>query len=220
MKHTDSELFCRGVAAQSGGLEFGIGSRRPNGLSRVWEAPPPAEPGFGSLSLAMTASSSAGRGVRPCSAPQARRGKAQGVGRPWGASGFQSSRLTGLLTQQPKAASVGTAGKLSSNSNAVSLVSKRDSSLGIEKTRASGASLFFPDPLAVPAAPPAQRGRPDGVVFWRSAIIWFRSDLRLHDNEALSTAFREASSVVPVYCFDPREFGRSQTGFHQTGAYK
>jgi len=88
------------------------------------------------------------------------------------------------------------------------------------QTRAACASLMFPDPLTVPAAPPIPRGRPDGAAARRVAVVWFRADLRLHDNHALATAFREASSVVPVYCFDPRDYGKSKTGFPKTGAYR
>lgn len=49
-------------------------------------------------------------------------------------------------------------------------------------------------------------------------ILWFRSDLRLHDNEALVRAAEASDSVVPVYCFDPRIFGRTyHFGFQKTG---
>ena len=33
----------------------------------------------------------------------------------------------------------------------------------------------------------------------RRAIVWLRHDLRLHDNEAISTALRMAEEVIPVY---------------------
>ncbi len=33
------------------------------------------------------------------------------------------------------------------------------------------------------------------------AIVWFRQDLRLHDNEALTTALRMAEEVIPGVCF-------------------
>ncbi len=38
------------------------------------------------------------------------------------------------------------------------------------------------------------------------SILWFRQDLRLHDNEALHEAIRWNPEVVPVYIFDPRVF--------------
>ena len=39
------------------------------------------------------------------------------------------------------------------------------------------------------------------------AVVWFRNDLRIHDNEALAAANNEALSVLPVFCFDPVDFG-------------
>jgi deoxyribodipyrimidine photo-lyase len=33
----------------------------------------------------------------------------------------------------------------------------------------------------------------------RRAIVWFRQDLRLHDNEALTMALKMAEEVIPVY---------------------
>jgi deoxyribodipyrimidine photo-lyase len=52
------------------------------------------------------------------------------------------------------------------------------------------------------------------------AILWFRQDLRTHDNESLSAALKTASEVIPVYVFDERVFlGKTrQFGFPKTGA--
>lgn len=55
----------------------------------------------------------------------------------------------------------------------------------------------------------------------RRAIVWFRQDLRLHDNEALTTALRMADEVVPVYIFDERVFkGETRYGFPKTGKFR
>ncbi len=55
----------------------------------------------------------------------------------------------------------------------------------------------------------------------RRAIVWFRQDLRLHDNEALSTALRMAEEVIPVYIFDERIFrGETRFGFPKTGKFR
>jgi len=55
----------------------------------------------------------------------------------------------------------------------------------------------------------------------RRAIVWFRQDLRLHDNEALATALRMADEVVPIYIFDERVFlGETRFGFHKTGKHR
>ncbi|WP_255195636.1 DASH family cryptochrome [Halorarius litoreus] len=43
-----------------------------------------------------------------------------------------------------------------------------------------------------------------------TAIVWFRRDLRVHDNETLAAAVRDADRILPVYCFDPAEFTQSQ----------
>ena len=40
----------------------------------------------------------------------------------------------------------------------------------------------------------------------RAAIVWFRRDLRVHDNEALNDALKHGDEVLPVYIFDPREW--------------
>ena len=50
------------------------------------------------------------------------------------------------------------------------------------------------------------------------AIVWFRNDLRVHDNEALSEALRMADEVIPVFVFDERVFGTETSfGFDKTG---
>jgi len=51
-------------------------------------------------------------------------------------------------------------------------------------------------------------------------LVWFRSDLRVHDNPALTHALEEAGTVVPVYCFDPRQFGKTSFGFEKTGTFR
>ncbi|KAL7597865.1 blue-light photoreceptor PHR2 [Lactuca sativa] len=54
----------------------------------------------------------------------------------------------------------------------------------------------------------------------RASVVWFRNDLRVHDNESLSSANNESMSVLPVYCFDPRDYGKSSSGFDKTGPYR
>lgn len=55
----------------------------------------------------------------------------------------------------------------------------------------------------------------------KRAIVWFRNDLRLHDNEALHDALQSAEEVVPVYIFDPRTFlGTTKFGFRKTGQFR
>ena len=55
----------------------------------------------------------------------------------------------------------------------------------------------------------------------KRAILWFRNDLRLHDNEALTEALRSADEVIPVYIFDERVFKTKMPfGFPKTGKYR
>lgn len=56
----------------------------------------------------------------------------------------------------------------------------------------------------------------------RTGIVWFRQDLRLHDNEALTEALRCCDRVIPVYVFDERVFlGKTrQFKFPKTGAFR
>lgn len=56
----------------------------------------------------------------------------------------------------------------------------------------------------------------------RLAIVWFRRDLRLHDNEALTDALKHADEVLPVFIFDPREWRGTlpHTGLPKMGGHR
>lgn len=52
-------------------------------------------------------------------------------------------------------------------------------------------------------------------------IVWFRQDLRVADNEALTDAMRAGEEVIPVYVFDDRVFkGQTKYGFPKTNKYR
>lgn len=51
-------------------------------------------------------------------------------------------------------------------------------------------------------------------------IVWFRNDLRLHDNEALYKASLRTKALIPVYCLDPRWFADAEIGLPKTGAFR
>lgn len=54
-------------------------------------------------------------------------------------------------------------------------------------------------------------------------LVWYRNELRLHDCEPLHRATERqlaASHIIPVYCFDPRQFGTTSYGFPKTGAFR
>lgn len=55
----------------------------------------------------------------------------------------------------------------------------------------------------------------------KRVIVWFRRDLRLHDNEALNNAIERGDEVIPIYVFDEREMlGETKFGFRKTGKYR
>ncbi|MBL7813415.1 MAG: DASH family cryptochrome [Saprospiraceae bacterium] len=55
----------------------------------------------------------------------------------------------------------------------------------------------------------------------KRAIIWFRNDLRLHDNEALVEALRNADEIIPIYVIDERVFGgKTSFGFPKMGKFR
>ena len=51
-------------------------------------------------------------------------------------------------------------------------------------------------------------------------LIWYRNDLRVHDLLALDEAVQQEAEIIPVYCFDDREFGETSFGFPKTGNYR
>ena len=55
----------------------------------------------------------------------------------------------------------------------------------------------------------------------KRVIVWFRQDLRLHDNEALTQALLHSEEVIPVYVFDSRIFtGKTPHGLPKTDKYR
>jgi len=54
----------------------------------------------------------------------------------------------------------------------------------------------------------------------KKILVWFRNDLRLHDNEMLVEAIAKSDSILPVYFFDPRYFEETKFGTSKTGAFR
>lgn len=81
--------------------------------------------------------------------------------------------------------------------------------------KSSFSAIPLQSPLSVNPRRPSDPS--NGAAIRRSTIVWFRSDLRVHDNECLNSASNESMSVLPVYCFDPRDYGKSSSGFDKTG---
>jgi deoxyribodipyrimidine photo-lyase len=55
---------------------------------------------------------------------------------------------------------------------------------------------------------------------YKRVIVWFKNDLRLHDHAALYSACKEASEIIPVYCFDLRQFAEVELGMEKTGPFR
>ena len=51
-------------------------------------------------------------------------------------------------------------------------------------------------------------------------MVWFRNDLRIHDHEPLYKAALKFNDIIPVYCFDPRQFQKTFLGFPKTGSFR
>jgi deoxyribodipyrimidine photo-lyase len=52
----------------------------------------------------------------------------------------------------------------------------------------------------------------------KKILVWFRNDLRLHDNEMLVEAIAKSDAILPVYFFDPRYFTRTTFDTLKTGS--
>ena len=54
----------------------------------------------------------------------------------------------------------------------------------------------------------------------KTAVVWFKTDLRLHDNETLVKAILQSETIIPVYCFDESHFTTTPFGFKKTGDFR
>lgn len=54
----------------------------------------------------------------------------------------------------------------------------------------------------------------------KTALIWFKTDLRLMDNETLVKAIAQNDLVIPVYCLDEAHFETTSFGFKKTGNFR
>src|SRR5687768_11039898 len=52
----------------------------------------------------------------------------------------------------------------------------------------------------------------------KKILVWFRNDLRLHDNEMLVEAIAKSDCILPIYFFDPRHFESTSFETEKTGA--
>ncbi len=54
----------------------------------------------------------------------------------------------------------------------------------------------------------------------KTSIVWFKTDLRLHDNETLVRAIEQSDEIIPVYCFDEAHYKATEFGFNKTGNFR
>ena len=54
----------------------------------------------------------------------------------------------------------------------------------------------------------------------KTALVWFKTDLRLEDNETLIRAISQSQEIIPVYCLDESHFEMTSFGFKKTGSFR
>lgn len=124
---------------------------------------------------------------------------------------FQQPRISSLFSPQPNKAKVPT--------QAFTLTHLSLSTSAPSPSKISFKSTISANPLQNPFSlgPHRPLDPSNAAGIRRASIVWFRNDLRLHDNECVNSANNESMSVLPVYCFDPRDYGKSSSGFDKTG---
>ncbi len=53
-----------------------------------------------------------------------------------------------------------------------------------------------------------------------TALVWFKNDSRINDQNSLAKACEENNQVIAVYCFDPRQFTQTNYGFKKTERFR
>ncbi len=54
----------------------------------------------------------------------------------------------------------------------------------------------------------------------KTTIVWFKTDLRLHDNETLIKAIAQSDTIIPVYCLDDSQLTTTEFGFKKIGSFR
>ena len=54
----------------------------------------------------------------------------------------------------------------------------------------------------------------------KTALVWFKTNLRLRDNECLFAAMAENDLVIPFYCFDDQLLQTTRFGFKKAGNFR
>ena len=58
------------------------------------------------------------------------------------------------------------------------------------------------------------------IKIMKTSIVWFKTDLRLTDNETLVKAIAQSDQIIPVYCFDESHYETTNYGFKKTGNFR
>lgn len=53
-----------------------------------------------------------------------------------------------------------------------------------------------------------------------TGLVWFRNDLRVHDNCTLNKAISQNNNVIAVYCFNPKHYKTTTYGFKKTDKFR
>ena len=51
-------------------------------------------------------------------------------------------------------------------------------------------------------------------------LVWFKNDLRVHDNAVLNKAISENDKIIALFCFEPQLFEKDPFGFRKTEKYR
>lgn len=129
---------------------------------------------------------------------------------------FLPPKITSLFSSSPSRV------KIPSQISALYNVSLSSSCSTLSPQKPSFKSTVSPTPLQNTLfLNPKRPSEPSNAAgLRRASIVWFRNDLRVNDNECLTAANNESMSVLPVYCFDPTDYGKSSSGFDKTGPYR
>ena len=53
-----------------------------------------------------------------------------------------------------------------------------------------------------------------------TGLVWFRNNLRVHDNSSLYKATQNHEKIIAVYFFNPKDFSEDRFGFKKTEKYR
>lgn len=118
---------------------------------------------------------------------------------------FQQPKISALFTGQP------TNAKVPTQASSLAHLSLSSAALCPSPSKISFKSTISANPLQSPLTlgPLRPLDPSSGAGLRKCSIVLFRADLRVHDNECLNSANNESMSVLPVFCFDPRDYEKT-----------